>query len=126
MKTILTSESVTRGHPDKVCDQISDAILDAILAQDPEAHVACEVTAWTDNVNIMGEVTAAAHPDYEAIARRVIRDIGYDKPGVGFDANSCRVSVNLHTQSPDIAQGVDHKAQEDTGAGDQGMMFGYA
>ena len=126
MKTILTSESVTRGHPDKVCDQISDAILDAILAQDPEAHVACEVTAWTDNVNIMGEVAAAAHPDYEAIARRVIRDIGYDKPGVGFDANSCRVSVNLHTQSPDIAQGVDHKAQEDTGAGDQGMMFGYA
>ena len=126
MKTILTSESVTRGHPDKVCDQISDAILDAILAQDPEAHVACEVTAWTDNVNIMGEVTAAAHPDYEAIARRVIRDIGYDKPGMGFDASSCRVSVNLHTQSPDIAQGVDHKAQEDTGAGDQGMMFGYA
>ena len=126
MKTILTSESVTCGHPDKVCDQISDAILDAILAQDPEAHVACEVTAWTDNVNIMGEVTAAAHPDYEAVARRVIRDIGYDKPGVGFDANSCRVSVNLHTQSPDIAQGVDHKAQEDTGAGDQGMMFGYA
>ena len=126
MKTILTSESVTRGHPDKVCDQISDAILDAILAQDPEAHVACEVTAWTDNVNIMGEVTAAAHPASEAIARRVIRDIGYDKPGVGFDANSCRVSVNLHTQSPDIAQGVDHKAQEDTGAGDQGMMFGYA
>ena len=126
MKTILTSESVTRGHPDKVCDQISDAILDAILAQDPEAHVACEVTVWTDNVNIMGEVTAAAHPDYEAIARRVIRDIGYDKPGMGFDASSCRVSVNLHTQSPDIAQGVDHKAQEDTGAGDQGMMFGYA
>ena len=126
MKTILTSESVTCGHPDKVCDQISDAILDAILAQDPEAHVACEVTAWTDNVNIMGEVTAAAHPDYEAIARRVIRDIGYDKPGVGFDAGSCRIHVNLHTQSPDIAQGVDHKAQEDTGAGDQGMMFGYA
>ena len=126
MKTVLTSEAVTCGHPDKVCDQIADAILDAILAQDPEAHVACEVTAWTDNVNIMGEVTAAAHPDYEAIARRVIRDIGYDKPGVGFDANSCRVSVNLHTQSPDIAQGVDHKAQEDTGAGDQGMMFGYA
>ena len=126
MKTILTSESVTCGHPDKVCDQISDAILDAILAQDPEAHVACEVTAWTDNVNIMGEVTAAAHPDYEAIARRVIRDIGYDKPGVGFDAGSCRIHVNLHTQSPDIAQGVDHKSQEDTGAGDQGMMFGYA
>ena len=126
MKTILTSESVTCGHPDKVCDQISDAILDAILAQDPEAHVACEVTAWTDNVNIMGEVTADAHPDYEAIARRVIRDIGYDKPGVGFDAGSCRIHVNLHTQSPDIAQGVDHKSQEDTGAGDQGMMFGYA
>ena len=126
MKTILTSESITCGHPDKVCDQISDAILDAILAQDPEAHVACEVTAWPDNVNIMGEVTAAAHPDYEAIARRVIRDIGYDKPGVGFDAGSCRIHVNLHTQSPDIAQGVDHKAQEDTGAGDQGMMFGYA
>ncbi len=126
MKTILTSESVTCGHPDKVCDQISDAILDAILAQDPEAHVACEVTAWPNNVNIMGEVTAAAHPDYEAIARRVIRDIGYDKPGVGFDAGSCRIHVNLHTQSPDIAQGVDHKAQEDTGAGDQGMMFGYA
>ena len=126
MKTILTSESVTCGHPDKVCDQISDAILDAILAQDPEAHVACEVTAWTDNVNIMGEVTAAAHPDYEAIARRVIRDIGYDKPGVGFDAGSCLIHVNLHTQSPDIAKGVDHKSQEDTGAGDQGMMFGYA
>ncbi len=126
MKTILTSESVTCGHPDKVCDQISAAILDAILAQDPEAHVACEVTAWTDNVNIMGEVTAAAPPDYEAIARRVIRDIGYDKPGVGFDAGSCRIHVNLHTQSPDIAQGVDHKSQEDTGAGDQGMMFGDA
>ena len=81
MKTILTSESVTRGHPDKVCDQISDAILDAILAQDPEAHVACEVTAWTDNVNIMGEVTAAAHPDYEAIARRVTEHVDM-RPGV--------------------------------------------
>ena len=126
MKTVLTSEAVTCGHPDKVCDQIADAILDAILAEDPAAHVACEVTAWTDNVNIMGEVTASASPDYEAIARRVIRDIGYDRPGMGFDADSCRVAVNLHTQSPDIARGVEHKAQEDTGAGDQGMMFGYA
>ena len=104
MKTCFTSESVTCGHPDKVCDQIADAVLDEILAHDPDAHVACEVTACTDEVHLMGEITSTFTPDYEAIARRVIGEIGYTLPGVGFDAETARVRVSVHTQSPDIAR----------------------
>lgn len=126
MKTYFSSESVTAGHPDKVCDQIADRILDAILAKDPAAHVACEVTAITDKVHIMGEITANAAVDYEAIARDTIRDIGYTSPGHGFDAESCEITVDVHAQSPDIAMGVDREQTADSGAGDQGMMFGYA
>lgn len=126
MKTYFSSESVTAGHPDKVCDQIADRILDAILAKDPAAHVACEVTAITDKVHIMGEITANAAVDYEAIARDTIRDIGYTRPGHGFDAESCEITVDVHAQSPDIAMGVDSEQTADSGAGDQGMMFGYA
>ena len=125
----FTSESVTSGHPDKVCDQIADRILDAILSQDPAAHVACEVTCATDQVHIFGEVTTAAQVDYEGIARQVISEIGYTEPENGFDADTCRVTVDLHEQSPDIARGVCRKTPEeemDNGAGDQGMMFGYA
>ena len=129
-RSIFTSESVTRGHPDKVCDQIADRILDRILQQDPEAHVACEVTACTDLVHIFGEVTTDAQVDYEDTARRVIREIGYIQPGKGFDAENCWVIVDLHRQSPDISRGIRrHGAKEDqlnAGAGDQGMMFGYA
>ena len=126
MKTYFTSESVTCGHPDKVCDQIADAVLDEILVHDPNAHVACEVTACTDEVHLMGEITSTFTPDYEAIARRVIGEIGYTLPGVGFDAKTVRICVSVHTQSPDIARGVDRGAPEEAGAGDQGMMFGYA
>ena len=126
MKTYFTSESVTCGHPDKACDQIADAVLDEILAHDPDAHVACEVTACIDEVHLMGEITSTFTPDYEAIARRVIGEIGYTLPGVGFDAETVRVRVSVHTQSPDIARGVDRGAPEEAGAGDQGMMFGYA
>ena len=126
MKTYFTSESVTCGHPDKVCDQIADAVLDDILANDPDAHVACEVTACTGEVHLMGEITSSYVPDYEAIARKVIAEIGYTVPVVGFDAENVRVRVSIHTQSPDIARGVDRGAPEEAGAGDQGMMFGYA
>ena len=126
MTTYFTSESVTQGHPDKVCDQIADAILDAVLAADPYAHVACEVTAITDAVHIFGEITTCAHVDYEAVARETIRTIGYTTPGHGFDADTCRIVVDLHEQSPDINMGVHRENEEDNGAGDQGMMFGYA
>ena len=126
MKSVFTSESVTQGHPDKVCDQIADAILDALLAQDPMSHVACEVTAITDAVHIFGEITTTAKVNYEAIARETIRKIGYTEPGHGFDADTCRVTVDLHEQSPDISMGVNRERPEDEGAGDQGMMFGYA
>ena len=126
MTTFFTSESVTKGHPDKVCDQIADAILDAILAKDPAAHVACEVTAIPDAVHIFGEITTRARVDYEAIARETIRRIGYTEPGRGFDADTCRVTVDLHEQSPDIDMGVSRADEKDVGAGDQGMMFGYA
>ena len=126
MKTYFTSESVTCGHPDKVCDQIADAVLDDILANDPDAHVACEVTACTGEVHLMGEITSSYVPDYEAIARKVIAEIGYTLPVVGFDAENVRIRVSIHTQSPDIARGVDRGAPEEAGAGDQGMMFGYA
>ena len=126
MTTFFTSESVTEGHPDKVCDQIADAILDALLEKDPHSHVACEVTAITDEVHIFGEITSAARVDYEAIARQVIREIGYTKPGHGFDADSCRITVDVHQQSPDINMGVERSDTMENGAGDQGMMFGYA
>jgi len=126
MITYFSSESVTCGHPDKVCDQIADAILDEILARDAGAHVACEVTAMTDEVHIFGEITTTASVDYEKVARDVIRGIGYTEPGHGFDADTCRVDVDIHTQSPDIAQGVNRHDECDAGAGDQGMMFGYA
>ena len=129
-RSIFTSESVTCGHPDKVCDQIADRILDHILRQDPEAHVACEVTACTDQVHVFGEVTTDAEVDYENVARQVIAEIGYTQPRRGFDAESCRVTVDLHRQSPDIARGIRRRgAEEDrlnAGAGDQGMMFGFA
>ena len=128
-KSFFTSESVTRGHPDKLCDQIADRILDEVLRQDPESHVACEVTCATDLVHIFGEISSSAHVDYESIARMVITEVGYTQPGHGFDAESCRVTVDLHEQSPDIARGVRRLSSEeelDDGAGDQGMMFGYA
>lgn len=127
--TFFTSESVTRGHPDKVCDQIADRILDAILEQDCNAHVACEVTCATNQVHIFGEITSVASVDYEAVARKVISEIGYTEPGHGFDAETCCIRTDLHCQSPDIAQGVNRNRDDEylnSGAGDQGMMFGYA
>ncbi|MCF0142022.1 MAG: methionine adenosyltransferase [Parasporobacterium sp.] len=127
-KRLFTSESVTEGHPDKICDRISDNILDAIMAQDPMARVACETCCTTDFVLIMGEVTTTANVDYEKIARDTIKEIGYDDEGIGFDYKTCTIEVRLDTQSPDIAMGVNHALddEESTGAGDQGMMFGYA
>ncbi|MDR3085067.1 MAG: methionine adenosyltransferase [Christensenellaceae bacterium] len=131
-KIIFTSESVTEGHPDKLCDQIADAILDAHLRQDPTARVACEVCATTGMVLIMGEISSKATVDHAALAREVIEKIGYCGGASGFDAARCAVLVALDRQSPDIAQGVDSAMEtralggHDTGAGDQGMMFGYA
>jgi len=125
---LFTSESVTEGHPDKICDQISDAILDAILAQDPTARVACETMASTGLVLVSGEITTDCYVDIAKIARETILDIGYSNGDFGFDGNSCAVLVSVGTQSPDIAMGV-NKAQDEeaqTGAGDQGMMFGFA
>ena len=126
MEHILTSEAVTRGHPDKVCDQIADAALDAVLAEDPEARAACEAAVWENSVCLFGELTACQEPDYADVIREVLRDIGYDRPELGLDAASCDIQVHLHPQSPDIARGVSHRAAEDTGAGDQGIMVGYA
>ena len=123
---VCTCESVTEGHPDKVCDQIADAVLDEVLRQDPYGRCACEVTAEAGAVHIMGEISTTAHVDVEACAREVIRKIGYTRPELGFD-DRCAVSVSLHEQSGDIAMGVDHAADCNMiGAGDQGMMFGYA
>ena len=120
----FTSESVTEGHPDKLCDQIADAILDAILEKDEDARVACEVTASNGLIHIMGEITTSCYVDVDAIARGVIRDIGYNNPAFGFDADTCAIITSINSQSPDIAMGVNKG--EDIGAGDQGMMFGYA
>ncbi len=125
MRHFFTSESVTEGHPDKICDQISDAVLDAILAQDPEAHVACECCATTGMVLVMGEISTTAYVPIEQIVRKKVVEIGYDRAKYGFDGYSCAVLTSLDEQSPDIAQGV-VREDADQGAGDQGMMFGYA
>ena len=122
-KVLFTSESVTEGHPDKICDQISDAILDAILAQDPDARVACETTCSTGLVHIMGEITTSCYVDIPETAREVIRSIGYDRAKYGFDCDTCGVISNIDGQSPDIALGTNYEV---AGAGDQGMMFGFA
>lgn len=134
-KHFFTSESVTEGHPDKLCDQISDAVLDAIIEQDPDAHVACEVTATTGMVHVMGEISTSCYVDINQIARNVVNDIGYDNAPSGFNGNTCAVLTSIDSQSPDIAQGVNASyevrdgksdALNQIGAGDQGIMFGYA
>ena len=134
MKKLFTSESVTEGHPDKICDKISDSILDKLLEKDPMSRVACETTATTGVVYIMGEITTKAAVDFSSVVRETVREIGYDRAKYGFDCDTCAVISSIHEQSPDIALGVDRslEAKEggitdgyDIGAGDQGMMFGY-
>ncbi len=134
-KVLFTSESVTEGHPDKMCDKISDAILDALLLKDPMSRVACETFATTGIINVMGEITTEAYVDIPGIVRKTVEEIGYDRAKYGFDCHTCAVLTSIHEQSPDIALGVDLCAEAkegkngddlDTGAGDQGLMFGYA
>ena len=135
-KKLFTSESVTEGHPDKICDQISDAILDEIIKQDPMARVACETTCTTGIISIMGEITTSCYVDFAKVARDVVLEIGYDRAKYGFDGHTCAVVTSIDEQSPDIAQGVNSAIEnremggsnidDSTGAGDQGMMFGYA
>ena len=133
MRKLFTSESVTEGHPDKLCDQISDAVLDAILAEDPMARVACETFATTGMITVMGEITTSTYADIPAIVRKTVMDIGYDAPEKSFNGATCAVTTAIHEQSPDIAMGVNDAletratgSEADTGAGDQGMMFGFA
>ena len=133
MRRLFTSESVTEGHPDKLCDQVSDAVLDAILKEDPDARVACETFATTGMITVMGEITTTTYVDINAIVRRTVTEIGYDSPEKSFNGNTCAVMTAIHEQSPDIAMGVDDALETrnggetaDIGAGDQGMMFGYA
>mgnify|MGYP006266342983 CR=1 FL=1 len=123
---LFTSESVSEGHPDKVSDQVSDAILDELLAQDPRSRVACETLVTTGLVVVAGEITSSGQVDYQQVVRDTIRDIGYTSSDIGFDADTCGVMIALDKQSPDIAQGVDEGDDKDQGAGDQGLMFGYA
>ncbi|NLY41375.1 MAG: methionine adenosyltransferase, partial [Desulfovibrionales bacterium] len=123
---LFTSESVTEGHPDKIADQISDAVLDCLLEQDPASRVACETLVTTGMAMIAGEITTEAYADFPEIVRNTVREIGYVSSDMGFDANTCAVLSSIDKQSPDIAMGVDRARQEDQGAGDQGMMFGYA
>ena len=131
MRRLFTSESVTEGHPDKLCDQISDAVLDDLLAKDPMARVACETFATTGLITVMGEITTEAYADINAIVRKTVTEIGYDSPEKSFNGNTCAVMTAIHEQSPDIALGVDDALEtrgthQDIGAGDQGMMFGFA
>ena len=133
-KTLFTSESVTEGHPDKMCDLISDAILDAIIEQDPTARVACETAATTGLIVVMGEITTKGYVDFQTVVRNTVNEIGYDRAKFGFDCQTCAVISSIHEQSPDIALGVDKSfeakhgdsSKYDIGAGDQGMVFGYA
>jgi S-adenosylmethionine synthetase len=125
-KHLFTSESVTVGHPDKICDQVSDAILDDLIAQDPKSRVACEALATTGLVLIAGEITTLGYCDFQKVVRETVKEIGYTRAEYGFDFETCCVLSSIHEQSPDIAQGVDETAEHEQGAGDQGLMFGYA